>query len=176
MEIENQNEEHGPGNRWSREHYHSPLGKIFAGILVVCAGALLLAKKMGADIPHWLFSWKTMLIAVGLFVGFKHGFRSWKWVIPVLIGGVFLVEDFVGGVEIHTFFWPVMIMFIGLMIIFKPRSRRHEGWRRMKHEYRAKWEKDCGNAGFNSSDDLLDAVAVFGSVKKNIISKDFKGG
>jgi predicted membrane protein len=177
MEIHNQNEEQGQGSRWNRhDHYHSPMGKIFAGILVVGVGAVLLAKQMGVDFPHWLLSWKMMLIALGFYLGFKHAFRNLKWLIPIVIGGVFLIEDFFPGTEIHTFFWPIMLMFVGLIIIFKPRNRNHEKWRRWKDEYREKWDGNCGSAGFNSSDDLLDAVAVFGSVKKNIISKDFKGG
>jgi predicted membrane protein len=175
MEIHNQNEEQGQENKW-RGHYHSPAGKVFAGILVVGVGAVLLARQMGADFPHWLFSWKTMLIAVGLYIGFKHAFRNWKWVIPIMIGGAFLLEDFFPGMEIHSFFWPILVMFIGLMIIFKPRSRRHEKWKQWRDEHRGKWDRNCENAGFNSSDDLLDTVAVFGGVKKNVISKNFKGG
>lgn len=177
MEIQDQNrgsENENMENRW--RHHHNPAGKVFAGILVVAVGGLLMARQLGADIPHWVLSWKMLLIAIGLFVGLKHSFRTWGWMMPVLVGGVFLLEDFVPGMALHTFFWPVMLMFIGLMIIFKP--RRHHRYKHWKH---GQWRQDnCGNwnkdSGFNSSEDLLDAVAVFGSVKKNIISKNFKGG
>jgi len=164
-------------NKWHNRH-HSPAGKVFAGILVVAIGALLLAREMGATLPHWLFSWKMLLIAIGLFVGFKHSFRNFSWVVLILIGGAFLIEDFFPGTEIHTFFWPIMLMFIGLMIIFKPRRRwnggRYGRWNESRH---AKWDtKHVYREGSNSSDDMLDTVSVFGGIKKNIISKDFKGG
>ena len=140
---------------------------------MVAVGGILLAKQLGVYFPHWLLSWKMMLIAIGLFIGFKHSFRNFKGIIPILIGAAFLMEDFFPNMEISTFFWPIMLMVIGLIIIFKPRGHRHEKWRNWKNECREKWD---AKGGFNSSENLLDSVAIFGSVKKNIISKDFKGG
>ena len=172
MEIQNQNDSQGTENRWAN-HRHNPAGKVFAGLLVVTVGGLLMAKQMGASFPHWLLSWKMMLIAIGLFIGFKHSFRNFKGIIPILIGGAFLLEDFFPNMEISTFFWPIMLMIIGLVIIFKPKRNHSEKWRQWKYANRANCDD---NMGFNSSDNLLDSVAIFGSVKKNIISKDFKGG
>ena len=175
MEIQNQNEGQENQNKWLN-HHHSPAGKVFAGILVVAVGAVLLSKQLGVEYPHWLFSWKMLLIAIGLFIGFKHSFRNFKGIIPIIIGLAFLMEDFFPNMEISMYFWPIMLMVIGLIIIFKPRKSHHDKWRRWKNEHRAKWEGCFENRGFNSSDDQLDTVAIFGSVKKNIISKDFKGG
>ena len=42
-------------NRWENNHKR---GKFFAGLLIVGAGCLFLAREMGVLLPHWLFSWQ----------------------------------------------------------------------------------------------------------------------
>ena len=54
-------------------------GKVFGGILVVIAGSLFLGRELGAEIPHWMFTWKAFLIALGLLIGVKHNFRNAGW-------------------------------------------------------------------------------------------------
>ena len=53
--------------------------------------------------------------------------------------------------------WPATIIAIGLYLILKPKKKDFWG-------------------SIDSNDDMLDATALFGGVKKNIITKDFKGG
>ena len=89
---------------------------------MVAVGTLFLMRELGSEIPHWIFSWKTLLIGIGL-VGFiKHGFRRAGWLIPVLIGGVFLVSDLYPDMALKSVLWPVLIILIGLFIMFKPRK------------------------------------------------------
>ena len=53
--------------RDERKMYRSNGGNRFwSGLLLLAAGGLLMARKLGADIPEWLFNWYTILIAVGL--------------------------------------------------------------------------------------------------------------
>jgi hypothetical protein len=78
-------------------------GKVVGGILVVAAGSLFLARELGADIPHWLFTWKTFLIALGIITGVKHNFRNAWWFFLVAIGGVFLLGDFYPMMNIKPF-------------------------------------------------------------------------
>jgi len=141
-------------------------GRVMGGLLVVAIGLLLLARKAGMDIPGWLFSFESILIAVGLYLGFRHSFRGFGWMIPVLIGGFLLLDDFYPYYDLEEFTWPLVIIGIGLFIVFRA-GKKNRDWK--------KW--DSSQAGTeNASDDYLDSTVLFGGVKKNVISKNFRGG
>lgn len=178
-------------------------GKAIAGAILLFVGALLLIRQFDFFFfPNWLFSWPMWLIAWGLFVGAKHNFRNSSWVIMVIIGVAFLLDRVVPGYNMHDVAWPLMIICFGLWMIL----RRNHKWSKddWKGNYKDKWDwrnyqygtpqepivdytttasstpppsPDPGSANFRpTADDYLDAVSVFGGVKKTILSKNFKGG
>lgn len=170
-------------------------GKVVGGILVVIAGSLFLAKELGADIPHWIFTWKIFLIALGIITGIKHNFRNAWWFLLVAIGGIFLAVDFYPELNIKQLLWPIFIILFGIIMIFKPR-RKHK-YRRWGKFYEKKYGKDyvekynsyyenkygskvehseCFAKESSSTDDYVEFTTFMGSVKKNILSKNFKGG
>lgn len=172
-------------------------GKVIGGIFVVIAGCLLLARELGAELPYWLFSWKSFLIALGLFVGFKHGFKNFSWLVLILVGSSFLVADVYPELAIKHLLWPVVVIFVGLFIIFKPRHRhrrcrehrfRHRHHRRFNDprfrdekywdQYRAEYQSKYAAGPFTDTDseDIIEGVAFMSGIKKKIISKNFKGG
>jgi predicted membrane protein len=172
--MDNQNLTPEQQTYWNQWEQNNKRGKIFGGILVVTAGSLFLARELGADLPHWLFSWKTFLIALGLFIGVKHQFRRMSWIVLMLIGGAFLLEDFYPEMHIKHILFPAFIILFGLMMIFKPRGRnRNRRWERWnnRHGY-----NNCYGNVNPSSEDYIACTTIFGSEKKNIISKEFKGG
>src|SRR5215207_7983710 len=82
--------------RWERRmERHDGKGQIWTGIFLLAIGGLALARSMGVPVPDWLFSWQMLLIAIGLFIGLRKGLRDGGWFVPVIIGGFFLVNDFV---------------------------------------------------------------------------------
>lgn len=135
-------------------------GRTLAGLVVVIVGSTLLVRQLGVPMPHWIISWPMLLIAIGLYTGFKHNFKNMGWLILVSIGGVFLVSDIFDDFSIQRFFWPALIIGIGLYMILKPKKKGDDFWM----------------GEINSNENFLDATAIFGGVKKNIITKDFKGG
>jgi predicted membrane protein len=162
--------------QWEKEHKR---GKIIGGSIVVIAGALFLAKELGVSFPEWLFTWKTLLITIGLAIGLKHNFRNSKGMILILIGGLFLLPDLLPQFAIKPLLWPIMIIVIGLFIIFKPRKK-------IKHKHWERWEKrrmgrhacqDYENVKTETNnEDIVDFTSFMGEIKKNIISKTFKRG
>lgn len=175
--METQENKNIDNEMWERWEQTRRRGKIAGGILVITAGILLLARESGADIPNWIFSWKTLLIALGFFIGIKHGFRHIGWLVLMLIGGSFLIEDLIPGLHFKAFIWPVLLILLGFAIIFKPRRKWHE-----RHYYKwKKWQKHHGHDEWcyprqSSAEDNIEIVTIFGSVKKNIVSKELKGG
>jgi len=144
----------------SRRIQTGPSGRVFGGLVLVIVGIVFLIRQVpGVDLPHWLFSWPMIMIAVGFYIGARHSFRIGGWMIVVLIGTVFLAEDIVYDLDIRHFLWPMIIISVGIFMILRPRGRR------------GRWDSPAA-----SSEDLLDITSVFGGTKKNVISKEFKGG
>lgn len=148
-----------------REPRHPDSGRLFGGIVIVAIGSIWLARQLGVEMPFWLLRWETLLIGLGIFIGARHSFRDPGWLIPVAIGSVLLLDNYY-HIDLWRYFWPVFIIGIGLFMIFRSR-------RRTSAHFRNQWNNDRSLEG---NEEILDSVTVFGGVKKNIISKTFKGG
>lgn len=162
-------------------------GKLFGGLLIVIAGSLYLAKELGAQLPEWLFTWKTLLIGLGLMVGFKHRFRNPFWLVLMLVGGAFLLCDLYPTHSFRHILWPVLVIIFGVFIIFKPRRRHHKHWNRNWERMKARHEwherkhhqyhrNRCTMRDESTSEEYLDSTTFMGGVKKIVLSKSFKGG
>jgi predicted membrane protein len=136
-------------------------GRVMGGVVLVVIGLLFLGHQAGLDIPYWIFSWEMLVIAIGLYVGARHSFRPGGWMIAILIGGIFLADDMLYDLDLRHYIWPSVIILIGLFMIFRPRRARGRFWE---------------EAPADSNENAIDSVSIFGGTKKNIISKEFKGG
>lgn len=193
METENKKIEEREGDElvWKKIEKSHRRGKVTGGILIVTIGSLFLARELGAEIPFWVFSWKMLLIGLGLILAVKHKFLHPGWILLIAVGGAFLLTDIYPEIQIKPILWPSLIILLGLVIIFKPRKknaeRRMEQWKRYgrrygKHHgyqqsdcYQQEY-KDFYNREESSKEDFIDSTTVMAGVKKNIISKNFKGG
>lgn len=162
----------GLEERMKYRHHHSRLGRIMGGFIIVGVGLVFLFKQLGYYIPEWVFTWEMVLITLGVYIGAKHLFRHRSWLIMVLIGSIFIIDDIIPGAVISDYLWPILIICVGLFVILIPRRRFGPQCKRKK-----KWEKHYEHFEQSAlTEDRIDSVSVFGGVKKNIISKDFKGG
>jgi hypothetical protein len=110
-------ENNGAGNEPSK------MSKIVGGLLVVITGLHFLARQNNVPVPQWVFTWQMLVISIGVFTGFKHGFRSIFWVILIFVGVVFLIRDYVPGFQYGNLVWPLALIAFGLYIVFKPRRQ-----------------------------------------------------
>ncbi len=171
---------------WKKLEKEHRRGKMFGGFLIVAAGALFLAKELGADIPQWVFSWKMFLIAVGLVMGVKHKFMNPGWLVLVLIGGAFLLTDIYPGIVIKPLLWPILVIIFGLFIIFKPHRKRehhrkkwqkfHQHHHKYNNRYNREYKTDCFVEETATNEEVLDYTTFMGGIKKNVLTKNFKGG
>jgi predicted membrane protein len=170
-------------------------GKILAGIVLLAIGAILLIRQFDFFfIPHWLFTWPMWLIGWGLFIGAKSNFHRPSSFVLILLGIVFLINENFHGAS--GFIWPMAIIAFGLWMILRRHSRFDNDYWEKRFGNKWDWRNNAGQnpnepitdytstttpppnpAGYRpTGDDYLDAVSVFGGVKKVILSKDFKGG
>lgn len=151
-------------------------GRLWGGLVVVIVGGVLLAREVGADIPRWVISPPMFIIAIGLFIGARSNFRNWIWLIPVGVGSALLIDRIFWEVNIKPYIWPALIIVIGLFMIFRPRRKKNDDWDWRANLEMKKANYESGNTAAPGDENVIDTVSVFGSTKKNILSKDFRGG
>lgn len=159
METYDKGVKPAPGTPTERNNNN---GRIWGGLIVVVIGVVLLARQMNLDVPEWLFTWKMLLIGIGLYVGAKQSFKPGGWIIAVVVGIVFIVDDYFHEIYLKPYLVPAIVIGVGLYLIFKPKSRAGQFWKESTHTY-------------GSTDSNWESVSIFGG-NKSIISKDFKGG
>jgi hypothetical protein len=154
-----------------------PKSRIYTGIFLLIAGIMVLIHKLGAPIPYWVFSTGTLLIGIGALIGLNSNFKNPGAYIVMVIGSIFLANEFISGIDLRNFILPIILIGIGVAFILRPKPYRRKRWNN--------YDSFSGQAGFmdkgpfnatNENVEYIDAVAVFSGVKKNILSKNFKGG
>src|SRR4051812_35002625 len=94
--------------RWG--HRRRSGGRVFAGLFLLLIGVLLLLHRSGSVIfPAWFFGWQGIVIAIGLFMGIRHGFRGPAWLVLLLVGGLGILGDS-SGWDMRQYIAPIIIM------------------------------------------------------------------
>lgn len=133
-------------------------GRIFVGIILVILGIGLLMDRTGVIPFSQLIStyWPVILIIIGINELFSSEHSFAPGTALVLIGTFFLLKRLdVLPIDIGKYFWPVLLMLVGLLIIFgRPKLK-----------------------GMPVSDnDSLDHFVIFSGLQNKSMSKNFKGG
>lgn len=161
------------------DRHHSKHGHIWTGVFILLIGVAALVRVAVPDLPPDLFSWKTFLIALGVFIGFKHNFRGGSWFLLILIGTGFLLRDIYPELAIRQYIWPIVFIAIGAFIIIRPRRAawsQSAWWDEKKSKAAEQGATILDEEETWSQDDFVDTTSIFGGAKKHILSKDFKGG
>ncbi|HEU4607866.1 MAG TPA: DUF5668 domain-containing protein, partial [Chitinophagaceae bacterium] len=161
----------------------------WGGLVLIIIGVLFLLAKMPAtkDIfPTWFFTWPVLLIGMGLFTAVKSRFRNVAWLILTIIGTYFLLyENDMISVNLRPYAFPIGIIILGLLVIFKKnrfhkdrerlfRERMHRRDRFMKHWHPGSEGEMIPDA--DSSEDTVHVSSTFGNIERNVFSKNFQGG
>jgi hypothetical protein len=149
------------------------------GFCLLFAGGILLAQRSGIPLPvKIIFNWQIFLIIFGLIMGIQHRFRGSGWLMMMIVGVFFYIDSYYPAIAIHQYLWPILLICVGLVFIFRPRSgckKKHlENWDYWK-EKKEKWEQQY-NDSVSSDNDYVDITTVLSGTRRNIVSKNFKGG
>lgn len=142
------------------------------GIMVILVGIALFFKNIGPfeDARIWdiLFTWQTLLIAIGVINIVNDSSRRVGWIL-IAIGGFFLIPVIFDIENYRHTFWPALLIVIGLIMIFGSsrfcRRSRPGGYMHFS-----------GPAVDSSTEDFIEEVAVFGGRERIIDSRAFRGG
>ena len=140
------------------QHKHSQ--NSWVGFVLILVGVLFLldtftTMNFGGVIANW---WPAIFIIIGLIK--LQGHDRGAGLVFILIGVLFLLttHDIIEWNSIWKF-WPLVLIFIGLSMIFKG---RRSNWKLTN-------ESTIGN-------DFIHSNAVFGGAEHTITSQNFKGG
>jgi len=144
-------------------------GTWFVGLLLVALGVVWVLTNL--DILDFRISqwWPLILIVIGLLHLVQHrritAFGGW---FLIFLGVIFLLttNDILEWNEIWKF-WPVVLIFIGLSIIFE----RYGGYK-YKPSESGEGDEVTGPPG----EDRIFGSAIFGALERKVNNKNFKGG
>jgi hypothetical protein len=175
----------------SKRNMHANGGnRIWSGLLLLAAGGLLMARQFGANIPEWMFTWHMLLIAIGLLISFKSGFKNAGGFIMIAVGVAFLLNDIIPNAHMENFIWPGILMIVGLVFLMRPRPNPEKYWKDKWDDHNKDWKNYGENLknkivaestplqaeSIENDAEYIEVNSVFGSVNKLILSKNFKGG
>ncbi len=141
--------------------------RAFLGVILILIGGVLLMKLAGVFhffvFPDYIFSWKMILIALGIFLMATEKNRP-TGVILFIIGSAFLAKDVfrVDFWQIMQVVIPVFFVFAGVMLLLPGRGIIP------RKKYKRVSEEDVM--------DRIENVNIFSGGSKAITSDNFKGG
>lgn len=146
------------------------------GLTLLGIGVLILLRNLDLPLPSILFSWPMILIAVGLVVAIKENFKGTAWMVLMGLGGFFLFMKLYPEWNLRNFIAPAILIAIGLSFILRRNMASMVERRKDTLADETYIGSTASSTESNGSEDLIDIAAVFGAVKKNVYSKNFKGG
>ncbi|HET9278128.1 MAG TPA: LiaF domain-containing protein [Flavitalea sp.] len=164
--------------RTTEQRFRKRLSKrrenFIGGIILLVIGSILLARQVGVELPPWLFTWPMILIIVGIFVGIKTKFRDLGWVFLVG-GGVFFLLDKIQHMAWRQYTLPIIVLGAGLLVLFGAfftRSKVGQDGSALT----TSGDTPVENIPHGTTEEVMEVVSIFGSTKRVVLSKAFKGG
>lgn len=98
--------------------------RLFAGLLLIIAGGLLLLDSMNIlplNLRYYIIDWRTLLIFIGIIALSNRENRTTGWIL-IGIGLIFWLPAFY-YIRLRTIFWPVVLIGLGLLILSRKNNR-----------------------------------------------------
>jgi predicted membrane protein len=144
--------------------------RFFFGFILLAVGVVMILERGGLlrwEIYDLLLSWKMLLVAIGAYI-FISGSRG-AGIVVMAFGTFFMLPDlFPNYHDIKRFFWPVILLILGLLFMLSPRKGRH---RFDKGQF-----IDQDFKKHEASNDFFDELVIFGGREILIYTQNLLGG
>lgn len=144
---------------------------ITAGLILLTVGIFMLLERMDIFDVTRLLTWPVIIIAVGVIILVRNRMNSGFGLLLVLVGSFFLIKRegwLPYGYE--TYVIPVALIILGMYFLVIRSSKGNNSDWEVEQEFSKRKDK------FDDDSDLLKTEALFGSVRRIMLSKNFKGG
>src|SRR5690242_9748219 len=111
-------------DRWNRPGHH-----LFSGFIFVAIGLVFLLGNMGfLDVNAVVRFWPVLLIAAGVFklVESRDDYRSGSGIFWIVVGLLFLMSNFHVLQLALRDIWPVMLIGIGVLLLWRSVTGRRD--------------------------------------------------
>lgn len=99
---------------------------IAAGAGIIAIGLIMMLNNLGLGIPHWLLSWHTIMLGIGLWMGYRKDFKVSGWLILVIIGGIYTLND-LPFIDLSGFKGALVLIGLGIYMLLKPAGKHDCG-------------------------------------------------
>ncbi len=161
--------------------------RFYMGFILLLVGSVMILERAGLiswELYDFLLSWKMLLVAIGAFV-FVSGNKG-AGIIVMAVGAFFMLPDVFDDYEqIKKFFWPVMLLILGVVFMFSPKRKKYRPNANRKASYKAnfdyniddvKYESEHSKSSNNLSIDYFDEFVIFGGREINMSTQNLEGG
>jgi hypothetical protein len=156
--------------------------KALFGMTLVLLGIILLLRSLDIlFISSWVISWPVFLIAIGVVIGKRKGFRKPSAFMPIIIGVIFLFGEINPDFDSDRLFWPAMIITLGFWLILG-RSKQYQMQEQSSPIILDPISPEPNQEPINQDNtnkssylgDGIDSTSIVGGIKKNVVSKNFQ--
>jgi len=181
-------------------------GKVLAGLILLFVGAAFLVNELDfMYFPHWIFRPATFWLVLALYLGAKDNFRKPLWVIVAFLAGLSVIDNIFPFFNLSKVAPALAVIGVGVWLLLgrKHNWGRKAGVSdsqsfdkaNFDNPFEPKFKADPTDPNYDANapeqektyyapntppgghgDDVIDTVSVFGSVKRTILSKNFRGG
>ncbi|WP_432712093.1 LiaF transmembrane domain-containing protein [Pedobacter sp.] len=89
------------------------------GTILLTIGIISIINNAGIPMPHWIWSWHTIMLTIGLWLGYKKDFVAGGWILLVIFGALFTLNSVL--IYFLSPFMPALVLItVGLYILLKP--------------------------------------------------------
>lgn len=139
-----------------------PVSTIWLGIFLIAAGLTAAAIQLHYNVPSWLASWPTAIMAGGILLGIYQRFRTFFWLIPVFVGAYLMAMQQAPWLNIGQYAGASMVLLVGVVLVARQRGAGYpENNQHLPHT-------DAG-------DGIITANSFLCNTKRFITSQNFKG-
>jgi len=143
---------------------------IALGIAIISFGMIYLLYQLNyISKESWelIFNWSFLVVIIGVIQLFSP--RTFKFgLLLILIGIAMFIPNVLHiNVNSHKIIWPVIVIFIGLLVLYKSIFKRNT--KNVTPSY-------SEIKTITDNENYIEDTAIFGGIKKSIQSDQFKGG
>jgi len=110
---------------------HAP-GMAVPATIVAGIGGILYYQNATGNWESWAYIWTLIpgFVGLGIILGgilgmdFRHSLEGGAWLIFISLLLFFIFGSFLGGPNLLGPYWPLLLVFLGLLILVRPLFRR----------------------------------------------------